>query len=283
MRVRSFALQDYYGNTYSLDDPEGTGFLTDPKGLGYEDDYSYIDIGDAFIRTKSKKKQSEISGTLIFGGASPYRQYENFNYFVRSSNGLKLVYKMPHSDIEYYRDVDLVSVDKSEMSQGVLQIPVKFMCTSLFYSNIVNNFTVTSVDGELRYTIQWPARYNDYSGHSVSLNNNGDVAASFTCTIEGYCENPTIALMYNGEIVNSVTFPMTLQEGEMIAFSTLDDNLYAYFIGTDGTRENIVQLLDINNNNFFKIPVGDYEIRFTSDTGATFTTALAMYKFYRTV
>lgn len=282
MIIRSFKLVNEFGQEYDLNSAEKTGLLTEPQGLGYDHTVSYIDIGDAFIRTKKKAKQGVVSGTLIFGG-KPYEAYNAFNGFVRNSKELRMIYKTPGSTVSYYRDVDLVRLVKTEMEGGVLHCPVEFYCKSLFYSNVKNNFTVSTVEGELRYDIRWPAKYNDYSKRAIMLSNSGDVDAPFTLVLNGYCENPVVTLSKNGEVVASVKFPVILQVEEKILYSSLDDNMYVYLQRGDGTKENIVQLLDINYDNFFKIPTGDCAISFESDTGATYTTSFEMYKFYRTV
>lgn len=283
MIVRSFALINEYGLEYSLNDAKKTGFLTDPKGLGYGFSVNYIDIGDAFIRTKTKAKQGMISGTLIFGSNKPYDVYGKFSEFIRSSKEMRLIYRTPGSSTAYYRDVDLVKIDKTEIENGVLKCAVEFYCKSLFYSNTRNNFTVSSVEGELRYDITWPARYNDYSERTIILSNTGDVDAPFTLSLDGYCENPTVTMQKDGKEVACIKFPLTLQAGEKILYSSLDDNMYVYHQDAEGNKTNIIQLLDINYDNFFKIPKGDYSISFTSDTGAAYTTSLVLYKFYRTV
>lgn len=283
MIARSFSLVNEYGQEYSLDDAKKSCLLTEPKGLGYGFSVNYIDIGDAFIRTKMKAKQGIISGTLIFGGGSPYELYEKFSEFVRNSGSMQLAYRIPGKISQYMRKVDLIDVEKTEIEGGVLKCQVKFCCKSLFYSNTRNNFKVSRVKGELRYTWTWPARYNDYSERLVNLSNNGDVEAPFTLEMEGYCENPTITLSKDGEEVAKIKFPLILQPGEKILYSTLDDDMYAYKVDSAGNKTNIIQMLDIRYENFFKIPTGDYGMSFTSDTGAAYTTYLVMYKFYRTV
>lgn len=283
MAARSFSLINEYGQEYSLDDARLYGLFTEPEGLGYEYSASYINVGDAFVRTKMKAKQGTIPGTIIFGGKAPYSIYNQFSLFIRGSKTLKLLYKVPGNARAYYRDVDLVKIKKTEIEKGVLSCPVEFYCKSLFYLNTNSNFMISTVEGELRYTIQWPARYNDYSERTVILSNNGDVEAPFTLSLSGYCENPTVTLSRDENVIASVKFPVILQPEEKIIYSSLDDNMYVYKIGADGAKTNIVQLLDIAYENFFKIPVGDYNISFTSDTGAAYETSLTMYKFYRTV
>lgn len=283
MIVRSFTLINEYGLEYSLDDAGKTGLLTAPKGLGYSFSVNYIDIGDAFIRTKMKAKQGTVSGSLVFGSSKPYDVYGKFCKYVRESKELRLTYRPPGSQTAYYRDVDLVKIDKTEIENGVLKCAVEFYCRSLFYSNTKNNFVVSTVEGELRYTVTWPARYNDYSERTITLSNTGDVDAPFTLLLDGYCENPKVTLLKDGKESACVKFPLILQTGEKIMYSSLDDNMYVYKVDAAGNKTNIIQLLDINYDNFFKIPKGDYGISFTSDTGAAYTTSLVLYKFYRTV
>ena len=140
-----------------------------------------------------------------------------------------------------------------------------------------------TIEGELRYTVAWPARYNDYSERMIALTNNGDVAAPFTLDIRGYCENPTVTILKDEKAIASIKFPVILQSDEKILYSSLDDDMYAYLVDKSGNKKNIVQLLDIGRENFFKVPIGDHTISFASETGAAYTTSLVMYKFYRTV
>ena len=99
--------------------------------------------------------------------------------------------------------------------------------------------------------------------------------ASFEVSLHGYCENPVISVVYGGKEIHRVRFPTILQKNEQI--------LYCLRVNASGNEENFADSLDINNSNFFKLPVGDSEIRFSSDTGATNRMVLTVYKFYRTV
>ena len=78
-------------------------------------------------------------------------------------------------------------------------------------------------------------------------------------------------------------FPTILQTGEKILYSSVDGNLYCYRVDEEGAEENFSDSLDINNTNFFKLPVGDSQIEFTSDTGASNRTVMTIYRFYRAV
>ena len=115
------------------------------------------------------------------------------------------------------------------------------------------------MEGEVRWDFRWDVRFNDYGSRTLNINNNGHVEAPFELELFGYCEKPKVIVSQNGETVATVTFPITLQ---------LDEK---------------TSKLDIHNTNFFKLPVGDCMVDFTSDTGAANKTVLTVYKFFRTV
>ena len=279
--IRFFALENEYGNRYELDSPE-KGFLSDPQGLGYEINSSYSPIGSSFIRKFKKDKQQTITGSVLFVGGNVYQNYQTFVNFINASEKLKLVYITQAG--EYLRDIDVARVGKSEITQKkVLECPVDFACRSLFYSNYVDRFRIERVEGEARWDFRWDVRFNDYGTRAVNVSNNGHVEAPFEVEIYGYCENPKITIFKGAEVVASVVFKTTLQEGEKITYSSLDGDLYCYRIDAQSGRENFTSKLDIHNTNFFKLPVGDCTVDFTSDTGAANRTLLTVYKYFRTV
>uniref|UniRef100_UPI002A839425 hypothetical protein n=1 Tax=Hungatella effluvii TaxID=1096246 RepID=UPI002A839425 len=99
----------------------------------------------------------------------------------------------------------------------------------------------------------------------------------------GYCENPVVLVEQGDKELYRVCFPTILQQGEKILYSSVDGNLYCLRVDQAGNETNFADSLDINNTNFFKLPVGDSQIEFTSDTGATNRTVLTIYRFYRAV
>ena len=279
--IRQFYLENEYGQRWNLNRP-ASGLLISPDGLGYNMDASYAAIGHSFIRNYLKEKQQSISGTLIFATKTPYKACSSFITYVNTAESLRLIYKTDAG--EYYRDVDLVEFGKTERTEArVLECPVKFNCRSLFYSNQVDRFVVSRSEGELRWDFTWPARFNDYGFRRVMIENTGHVPAGFELEIYGYCENPSVIVTQGGKELSRVQFPTILQTGEKILYSSVDGNLYCYRVDEEGAEENFSDSLDINNTNFFKLPVGDSQIEFTSDTGASNRTVMTIYRFYRAV
>lgn len=279
--IRQFYLENDIGVRWNLNNPE-SGLLINPSGLGYSMKTSYTEIGHSFIQNFLKEKQQDIQGTIVFGTEKPYTAYGAFISFINMTQTLRLVYKINSG--EYYRDVDLVDLEKSELkATKILECDVVFRCKGLFYSDHIDRFVITREKGELRLDYRWPARFSDYANRSVIINNNGHVPAAFEVSLHGYCENPVISIVYGGKEIHRVRFPTILQQNEQILYSSVDGKLYCLRVDASGNEENFADSLDINNSNFFKLPVGDSEIRFSSDTGATNRTVLTVYKFYRTV
>lgn len=279
--IRQFYLENEYGIRWSLNHPS-SGLLISPEGLGYSMNASYASIGHSFLRNYFKEQQQEISGIVVFGEKEPYVACREFITYVNAATALKLIYLTDAG--EYYRDVDLVEFGKTEMTEArVLECGVQFMCRGLFYSNQIDRFVVSRSEGELRWNFTWPARFNDYTLRKVRINNAGHVPAALELELSGYCENPSVTLSQNGAELYRVRFPTILQQGERILYSSVDGNLYCFREDENGERVNFTDQLDINNTNFFKLPVGDSQLDFTSDTGATNRTVLTVYRFYRAV
>ncbi len=278
--MRKFYLENEYGKRWNLNSPQ-TGFLTEPQGLGYSLDSGYIMIGDSFLQSYIKTKQSQITGTLIFGTKSPYKLYQEFADYVNASGKLKLIYAPV--GMKYYRDVDAVMLEKTEIVSGVLQCEVQFRCKSLFYSNRTNRFAVEREDGEFRFDFRWPVRFNDYGSRGIIFHNAGHVPAPFLLEIYGYVERPRVIVKVNGVETAGICFDTILQEGEKLLYSSLDGASYCYRVDAEGAQENFVKYLDIMQTNFFKLPMGECTVEFTSDTGAANRTAMSIYQFYRTV
>lgn len=278
--MRKFYLENEYGQRWNLNRPE-TGLLVNPDGLGYDMDTGYSMIGDSFLRTYMKSKQSQVSGTLVFGTQVPYKAFKSFADWINRAGRLKLIYA-PMS-AEYYRDVDTVKIDKTEIEKGVLQCKVQFKCRSLFYSDRTNRFVIDRVDGEFRFNFRWPVRFNDYGTRGINFNNLGHVPAPFELELYGYVEYPKITVKLGSKEQASIRFDTILQVGEKLIYSSLDGASYCFRVNAEGQEENFISHLDIMQTNFFKLPVGESTVEFTSDTGATNKTIMTIYQFYRTV
>lgn len=280
--IRQFSLQNEYAQTYSLSLP-GKTFLYEPQGLGYELNASYRLLGNSWVEDYRKDKQVAISASVVFVPDSPYNTEAEFLRFIRTSKKLVLVYTTTAGT--WKKDVDLISYQKTEITEGnVLKCPVTLMPKSLWYSNNSTTFSINldlSSDA-LIYTYRWPARFQSTVNGAITLVNDGSVPAPFTCVWNGAIVNPVLQLLVNGVETAKCEITGEALSSETINYSSRDGDLYVYHEAA-GVKTSLVSGLNINNDNFFKIPVGTSELRFSADAQITQPIIVSMQKLYRAV
>lgn len=281
--IRQFKLRNEYSREYNLNVPD-TAFLYEPSGLGYEMDYSFMRLGYSWVRNFMKDKQMEIQGTVVFTSHTPYQDAAEFLKFVRTSSKLTLVYTTAVG--EYLRDVDIVSYEKTEIVEAhTLQCPIVMIAKGLWYSNNVTKFSITidNTGDVLRYAYKFPSRFQSVVGGSVAVSNDGSVQAPFTVVFHGAIVNPSMVLLVDGEETARIDIIGEAGSGESIKYSSVDGDLYIYHEDADGVQTNLMAGLDINNANFFKIPIGESELQFSAAETITQPIIISMQKLYRAV
>lgn len=256
-------------------------YMVDPSGLGIKHDASYIRIGNSFLRNKRNISQSNIGGKIEFIDPGANKRFQEFYKFIAAASFLYLVYD-PGDGTEYIRDIDIAEIGKSERTGGTLPISVSFTCKSLYYLRNNNRFIFEPSEGEKRYDYSFDYTYGDYGTYEAYLNNNGHAEAPIECTIYGHCVNPSIFIIRNDEILYEVTFPVAVLEGEYIRYCTRDGMLEATHVSNE-KETNLMPLLDISKDNFFKIPVGNSKILFASESESTNAITATIYKMYEVV
>ena len=256
-------------------------YMIDPSGLGIKHQASYIRIGNSFLRNKKHVAQSEIGGTIEFLDPGANKRFNEFYNFCAAASSLYLVYD-PGDGTEYIRDIDISEVGKSERTGGTLPISINFICKSLYYLRNNNRFIFEPIENEKRYDYRYDFTYGDYGTYEATINNNGHVEAPFDCIIYGYCVNPAIHIIKNNEVLYEVSFPVSVEEGEYIRYSSRDGMLEATLV-SGSSETNLMPLLDIEKDNFFKIPVGISTIMFDSSSESTNIISATIYKMYEVV
>lgn len=279
--MRKFYIENEYNERFSL--WGNRVYMVEPSGLGIKHDASYIRIGDSFLRNKKMQvAQSNIGGKIEFMDPGANQKFKEFYDFCAAASELHLIYD-PGDGNEYVRDIDILEAGKTERTGGTLPITVKFACKSLYYSRANNRFVFESDDFEKRYDYQYDFTYSDHGTYETMIENSGHVEAPFDCIINGYCVNPAIQIVKNGKTVYEVEFPVAIEEGAYLRYSSRDGMLEATLVSGD-SETNLMNLLDITKDNFFKIPVGDSKIVFSSASSAsTNVISLTVYKMYEVV
>lgn len=257
-------------------------YMIEPSGLGITYDSSYIRIGNSFLRDKRHIAQGNVGGKIEFLDPGANKRFREFFDFCAAAESLRLVYD-PGDGVEYIRDIDIVEVGKTEKTGATLPISVSFACKSLYYLQSNNRFTFETTDAEKRYDYAYDYAYGDYGTYEATINNNGHVEAPFECTIYGYCTDPAIHIFKDGKLLYEVEFPVAVAANEYIRYSSRDGQLEATLVAADGSETNLMNLLDISNANFFKIPIGASKIMFNSSSESKNTIAVTIFKMFEVV
>lgn len=265
--VREFKLTNNKGQSYSLMDIENYVLLTEPAGLGYGYETQYEQVGNSFVENIRKIQQEQITGVI---NTLKYDNIRSLVSFIEKSEGLRFSYKVPYETgpKEFFKDIQIQSMSKTEKNpNGIISETIVFDCLSLWYAEDQTVYDVTSGGDEMRWDYTWDARYTNYDIRSLVYNNQGDVPAPIFIEIDGEVENPKIEILVDGETVESLEIPITIQEYEKLLYSSRNKQLFIKKQLADGTTESLFtkQYIDITNNNIFELPKGVSEIKISAD------------------
>lgn len=279
--MRTLTLINEYGVSYALS-ALPTGFIRKSEGFGYNIDAKYIRIGDSFVNTFFETKQQKITGTIEFGGASPYEAFADFAKFVRTSHELTLCYATPAGT--YYREVDVTELEKAEKTGATLPIEITMACKSLWFAGSETRFEVqTDVSDAMQYEYAYPYRYVNFTAGKITLTNDGSVPAPLTVRFEGPITNPSLTLVgQDSAEISRVDITGEAHVGGVIEYSSVDGSLLCQ-LDESGTQTNLAGALDISNENFFKVPVGTYVLEISADSAITAGVTVTMLKLYKAV
>lgn len=282
--IRNFYFENEKGNRIDCQKVNGGLFLYNVTGLGYEENIEYEQLGNVFIQNNKKIAQNIINGELEFYGMT-YDEYLEFINFILASSELKLIYvPKTNNRNEYYRDIDVCKIDKSEEDDfNVLKCPITIKCKSLWYKQTTAIYTIEPKDNEIRWDFEWDSKFTDYDTRSLQYINEGHIEAPVLIEINGYIVNPKIELYIEGQLYQTVTFTTEIAEYEKLLYGTKENDFYIKRQKTDGTTESLFSLDVINfeNDNVIRLPKNkSCEIRITADNEVlnAQVTILAYYK-----
>ena len=280
--VREFYIENEKGQQFSMMDIENSCFLNSPSGLGYSYNIEYSQIGDNFIQNIRKITQGQISGELIF---KKYDNYKSFVDFIESAESLKFVYKIPSEDgyREYFKDIDISSVEKSEIEEGnILRVPVNFNCKTLWYEAKDVVITIDPVTNELRWNFQWNPLFVAYDNRNIVFENKGHTEAPFKLELNGEVVDPIISILEDDVVVKQLDLTgLTISQGDKFIYNTKDTEQEIYKI-SNGARTNLFNFLNPNFINFYKLRKGVSTIKLEADAEIT-SGKLTIYVQYKAV
>ena len=260
--MRQFALVDSSNNRFELTIARAS-FFNQPTGLGFARDNEYVRVGGAYVRSsRDTFEQGEISGRIIMKG---YALYPYLTAYLLSGKELRLEYTDGENGQTYYRDVEVQTLEKSELdTAGLLICPITFTCKSRWYQVIETTFT---------------------DRKDLLVANNGLLPAPWRLTVDvtngETVPGQTIELYENRNgqhiTLTKISVDKTNRRGRLI-WDTRDGHARCVWNG-----ENMVPVMDFTVDNFFKIPVGEYHFSVYGFSGGRTSGTIEIFKEWETV
>ena len=265
--MAKFYIENEKGDRIDLQDELNYGLYEGMKDIGYSQDASFTRVGDYYSCDSKNPKQSDIDFDINFfevGEKSVYQKVSDVGDFLVNAERLYYVY-VPE-EIEYKREVEFVNFSQNT-KEGYLSYSVKLSPLTLFYAENIVALDVDRTEGEKRYRFRWNASYNDYANRSVKIKEGNQADIAFDLKIYGYVVNPKISVYKGATLIKEITFPVTLQEGEYLKYSSRDLELEIKKVDALGNETNLINEFSLEDDIFFKLDKNGCIIKFTSDVG----------------
>lgn len=265
--MANFYIENEKGDRIDLQDELNYGLYEGMKDIGYSQDASFTRVGDYFSKDSKNPKQSDIDFDINFfevGEKSVYQKVSDVGDFL--VNAEKLYYVYVPEEIEYKREVEFVNFSQNT-KEGYLSYSVKLAPLTLFYAENIVALDVDRTEGEKRYRFRWNASYNDYANRSVKIKEGNQTDIAFDLEIHGYVVNPKISVYKGATLIKAITFPITLQEGEYLKYSSRDLELEIKKVDVLGNETNLINEFSLEDDIFFKLDKNGCTVKFTSDVG----------------
>lgn len=286
--MRKFSIQNQYGEKIELQG--GSIFFHSPEGLGFANKVEYMESDSFFIATRREPEQVLKSGSLLFKPQGAYQSYFDFVNWLLSAETLTLGYNP--SGTQYYMDVDVISIDKGELTTGgALDVPVTFAPISPIYSPLNLNLQIGGGDlGSIKmYNYTYPHQYaaTGVSGE-IEFTVDAQISSDFSFVIEGPVSEPVITatrLDTNAVIGEIDLSSVSVTAGEVLRFSTVPTSAGAT-LETSGGAQDLTSYLGLSSNvpTFFQLPANvPVQFALTAESISGVTVDIRVYRYYRSV
>ena len=278
---RQFQIKNSIGETFDLNGTKSL-FAT-PGGLGYQQDNNLASIGDGFyVNVKKTWPKISVTGMVVFGGDDPYVDYVEFVDFINKGYDLTMAYT-PRS-VTYYSEIDIEYVNKGELNEiGILEIPISIARKTPWYKITPQMVDIIPGSGgnvstyDLTYDYEFIGESTGGETPVISL---GHIPASLEIVVPGALTNPSITLTdSNGNIIGKMQLTGNVPLGSNLIYSS---KYLSPGVWIDDVEQ--IDNLNINNENFFRVPTGETcSLTVASEGVVNLAATVNLYDYYRSV
>ncbi len=276
--MRKYKLTNSAGQELDLNDL--AHFFMNPSGLGFVENIQSLPAGTDFIKIWGETQQPIIQGEMKFRG---YENYEKFAEFI-AYPPLRLHY-CPHGSKWYYIDCEVQRIDKGELN-GVRQLisAVDFLCYGIWRESVTVNRTLPSLAEGKIYPYTYNYDYRELSAGAIELTNNKPLPAPCRIHIFGEAENPSWALVKDGEIIADGAVTVTIEAGKKLVVDSTPGALEIaeYTVNNEYVRS-LYAYSDFSKKRFIMIPQGTSILTFTHAGAGELTALVEVIQLAKTV
>lgn len=278
---RQFKIVNSIGEEIDLNGTEE--LFVSPAGLGYVQQNNMAAIGSGFYKNAKKSYPARnIVGMIVFAGDDPYTQYREFVNFVNKGYDLTMKYK-PNEPNEYLCDIDIEYINKTELKVGVLECPVSFYAKTPWYQKTPQTIRIVPGGGGniSKFDVTFDFAFvGEATNGTAQIQTLGHLPASLEIVVPGPVTNPSIKLVSSdGTVEGLMTLAAEIDEGSTLRYSSkyLDTGVWI-----DGEEQ--IEALDMNNENFFRVPTeGVHSLVIETEGVADINATVYIYNYYRSV
>lgn len=283
--MRKFYFENSIGERIDLN--TSPYFFINPQGLGFANAHAVNVIENGFYKNAyTEYQRANIVGELVVMGNTK-EAYENYRTLVNWLNkgyGLYLIYS-PFGTLKYYTDINIDYLQKSEYTMmRYLSCAVSMTTKSPWY---IPTPTVLNIEPEATgevttYDCAYDCTYlSDSVSGAIQVQARGHIPSAIKITAQGALTNPTITLTSaTGVVIGKMALTGSVDSEDEFLYQSLYLDSGVWINGVDQIAN-----VDLSNNNFFRIPIGQtctLTIS-TSDSVQTITAAIFIYDYYRSV
>ena len=205
---RKFYLMNSADETFYLTEKNYKQFLNDPTNLGFAKTYSTLRLGNKDVITSEQFNLLIPQGEVLFFDTTNADKYESYSLFIKflTKTPIRLYYLPPNVTEPYFADVNVIQLDKSEVSEedGMLHCPIQFKALSFWQTAGENTMEVQPDVGIGKYyplvrKIDEGYFYGGSALSNVQIFNDGTLETGLIIEIFGECEDPQINFYQDGE------------------------------------------------------------------------------------
>lgn len=229
---RKFSLVNGNNATWTFADPNIKVFGTNPSGLGFSTDASFLRLGDDQLLTYEQYSMVEKTLDIIFYDDTLEKIYKKYNDFIKflSYKDIYLLYQTPASSTSYRMKVQVTSLSKGEVSpdNSALTCALSLLPMTFWEDNIKNTIEVSNDSGEggKSYPLDRPYYYASSSASNIQIESIGTINAPVEITINGTATNPQ--------------YSMFDENDNLIGIGRFVGTFDSVYVNSDEAEENIV-------------------------------------------